>query len=128
MVVRKKTGDLFAQGSPQNVDCTDCSLYKSSKHVCIWGDGERQDVMIIGEAPGKNEARTGRPFTGEAGTKVLRPVLAEFGLEDAYITNVAKCRPPENRKPEPSEVKACSKYLQYEFSTRQPKFILLLGA
>lgn len=107
-------------------NCEKCILHQSSKHVCIWGHGEGEG-FVIGEAPGKEEGRTGKPFMGRAG-QFGRPILAEFGLDDPYITNAAKCRPPENRKPEPDELKACKPYLLEEIQTRKPKAILLWGA
>lgn len=111
---------------PRNPECTACGLCESTKNVCVWGDGEGEG-FLIGEAPGQAEARTGKPFMGQAG-QLLRPILEEYGIEDPYITNVAKCRPPGNRKPEPSEIKACKPYLLEEIETRKPKAILLLGA
>jgi DNA polymerase-1 len=111
---------------PRNPNCTLCELHRSSKNVCIWGSGDG-DGFAIGEAPGKAEASTGKPFQGDAG-KLLRPILDEFGINDPFITNVAKCRPPKNRKPEPDEIRACKPYLLEEIETRNPKAILLLGA
>lgn len=111
----------------RNPNCTKCILHESSVNVCIFGKGDAKQGFAIGEAPGKNEARTGEAFTGEAG-RLLRPILADYGMENPYITNVAKCRPPDNRKPEPSEIAACKPYLLEEIETEKPKAILLLGA
>ena len=111
---------------PRNPNCTACILHTSSKHVCVWGTGDGEG-FAVGEAPGKEESRTGEPFRGQAG-KLLRPILAEFGLPDPYITNVAKCRPPENRKPEPDEIRACRPYLLEEIEDKNPAAILLMGA
>jgi len=101
-------------------------LHRSSKNVCVWGHGSG-DAFIVGEAPGEAEARTGRPFMGKSG-RILRNHLDQLGLSDAYITNVAKCRPPRNRKPEPFEIKACRPYIEEEIAGRNPRAILLLGA
>jgi len=111
---------------PRNPNCELCPLHRSSKNVCVWGHGSG-DAFIVGEAPGEAEARTGRPFMGKSG-RILRGHLDQLGLSDAYITNVTKCRPPRNRKPEPFELKACRPYIEEEIVTRNPKAILLLGA
>lgn len=111
---------------PRNPNCELCPLHRSSKNVCIWGNGIGE-AFIVGEAPGEAEARTGRPFMGKSG-RLLRHHLDELGLGDAYITNVAKCRPPRNRKPEPFEIKACRPYIEEEIAAREPRAILLLGA
>lgn len=110
----------------RNPGCEMCGLCESSKNVCIWGDGTGE-AFVVGEAPGREEASTGKPFMGASG-KLLRKLLAEVGLEDAYITNAAKCRPPDNRKPEASELKSCKPYLLGEIENRKPRAILLLGA
>lgn len=111
---------------PRNPHCSLCELHLSSKHVCIWGTGGGEG-FVVGEAPGREEGRTGKPFMGKAGL-FGRPILAEHGIVDPYITNAAKCRPPDNRKPEPSELKACKPYLLEEIEKRNPKAILLWGA
>lgn len=111
---------------PRDSNCTKCFLHTSSKHVCIWGTGAGEG-FVVGEAPGKEEGRTGKPFMGQSG-HLLRSLLSEHGIEDPYITNVAKCRPPQNRKPEPDEIKACKPYLLEELEDRRPKATLLLGA
>jgi DNA polymerase len=84
--------------------------------------------MLIGEAPGFNEDRTGRPFVGAAG-QFLEKLLALAGLrrQDVYITNVVKCRPPNNRDPLPGEIEACKKYLDRQIALIQPKVIVTLG-
>ena len=86
------------------------------------------DVMIIGEAPGKNEQEQGRPFVGTAG-KVLNEALRNAGLfrDEIYITNVYKFRPPNNRTPTKEEIAEHLPYLFEEFDKTNPKFILLLG-
>lgn len=109
----------------RNPECRDCDLYRSSRNVCVWGHGEGPG-FVIGEAPGESEARTGKPFMGSSG-QLLRELLAKHGIE-AYITNTVKCRPPKNRKPEPSEIATCRHYLAEELEERDPKAVLLLGA
>jgi len=86
-------------------------------------------VLFIGEAPGKNEDIEGRPFVGRSG-KLLTSILEEIGLtrtKDYYITNIVKCRPPENRDPTPEEIALCSDYLIRQIEMMQPKIIVTLG-
>ena len=86
------------------------------------------DVMIVGEAPGFNEDMQGKPFVGAAG-KLLETLLTQIGLsrESVYITNVLKCRPPQNRDPMPHEAEACLPFLRRQFKLLQPKVVLVLG-
>lgn len=112
----------------RNPDCGLCGLCNNARTVCLWGHGDKKlKLMAIGEAPGEQEDRSGKPFQGRSGA-VIRQELAKHGLEDIYITNVVKCRPPNNRKPEPAEVKACSGYLRSEIERINPTHVLLLGA
>ena len=111
---------------PRNPNCRRCELWKGAKHVCVWGDGPKDAVVVaIGEAPGKAEARTGRPFMGRSG-QMLRTELKQ-GLPEVYITNIVKCRPPDNRDPTPDEIKACRPYLEEELATIKPEYVLTLG-
>ena len=108
--------------------CTKCSLCKSrSKAVPGEGPGNSQ-VMFIGEGPGFYEDREGRPFVGPAG-RFLEELLLSIGLkrEDVYITNMVKCRPPNNRDPLPAEIQACDSYLERQIQLIQPKVIVTLG-
>lgn len=112
-----------------NPDCRLCGLYKKAQSVCLVGQGPRDaKVMVIGEAPGQREDDIRRPFSGPAGQR-LDLELQRVGIkrEDIYITNVIKCRPPENRTPEKSEMKACYGYLEKELEIIRPSYILLLG-
>jgi uracil-DNA glycosylase family 4 len=109
--------------------CPRCGLAKTRTHV-VFGEGrENADVMVVGEAPGQEEDRSGRPFVGRAG-KLLDLVLqsAGFARGDVYICNVLKCRPPQNRNPQPDEVSACSPYLLRQVELVQPRVILAFGA
>ena len=95
----------------------------------VFGSGnENADVMIIGEAPGKNEDEQGLPFVGKAG-KYLDELLALAGLsrEEVYIANVLKCRPPTNRNPKADEILACAPYLRQQTALVNPKIIVTLG-
>lgn len=114
----------------QIVGCILCDLSRSRTHA-VPGDGNTTDkVMMIGEAPGKNEDKNGVPFIGSAG-KILDKALQEGGLNrnDVYITNVVKCRPPNNRVPTDKEIHVCtSTYLKNEIRLISPKIICILGA
>jgi uracil-DNA glycosylase len=85
--------------------------------------------MVVGEAPGADEDRTGRPFVGRAG-KLLDMLLASIGFprDTVYICNVLKCRPPQNRNPEPVEVETCSPFLHRQIELIAPEAILAVGA
>jgi uracil-DNA glycosylase len=110
------------------LNCKKCLLYKSRKYPVIGQGNHSAKIMFIGEAPGYNEDQTGRPFCGIAG-KILDELLEEAGLErkDVYITNILKCRPPENRDPRNDEIKACSPYLLRQVEIIKPKIICTLG-
>ncbi|MEM3828392.1 MAG: uracil-DNA glycosylase [Conexivisphaerales archaeon] len=109
--------------------CTLCRLSSSRKRA-VPGEGKiPAKIMLVGEAPGKNEDIEGRPFVGEAG-KLLNQCLQQVGIERAsvYITNVVKCRPPNNRKPFPDEIKTCTDaYLFAQISIVDPVVIVALG-
>jgi len=110
-------------------DCERCSLAETTERVCVGGSGSiKKKTMIIGEAPGENETFTGRVFSGRAG-KLLDTLLFEAGLDrdDCYVTNVVKCRPPENRRPDRVEFEACRVYLEREAKAVNPRWVLLLG-
>ena len=85
-------------------------------------------IMLIGEAPGREEDLTGRPFVGRAG-KLLDQALAQAGLQrsEVFITSIIKCRPPENRKPKQSEIKACLPYLRAQMEILLPEIVCLMG-
>ena len=108
--------------------CVKCSLH-ATRTQAVPGVGPcPADIMIVGEAPGFNEDRQGEPFVGAAG-KLLDTLLGRIGLgrSDVYITNVLKCRPPQNRDPMPNEVESCSPYLARQLSLIKPKVVLILG-
>lgn len=113
-----------------NPDCQSCELHKGAKTVCLWGEGPKKArVMVVGEAPGRMEDESGRPFVGDSG-KVLREELARVGIkpEEVYITNTVKCRPPDNAKPKAGQIKACKQYLDAEIAAVKPEYIITLGA
>lgn len=108
--------------------CRKCPLWKGRLNA-VPGEG-RPDakVLVVGEAPGRNEDLEGRPFVGAAG-KNLEALLAEAGLSraDVFITNVVKCRPPMNRRPSRMEAETCHQYLRRQVKSIAPRLILLLG-
>lgn len=108
--------------------CKACSLCEGRINV-VFGEGNpHARVMIIGEAPGKNEDLQGKPFVGAAG-KFLDELLEVAGLkrEDVFIANVLKCRPPSNRNPKPEEIEACATFLRQQTQTISPDVIVTLG-
>jgi DNA polymerase len=109
-------------------DCTGCSLCESRTQT-VFGVGDPDaDWMIIGEAPGAEEDRRGEPFVGRAG-KLLDEMLRAVGQgrDVAFIANILKCRPPNNRDPRPDESAACRQYLDRQIALVRPKIILAVG-
>jgi len=110
-------------------DCTRCKLHKG-RNKLVFGDGNpKAQLVFVGEGPGADEDMQGLPFVGRAG-KLLTQMIEAMGLQrrDVYICNVVKCRPPENRTPEPDEVATCSPFLLRQVDVIQPKVIVCLGA
>ena len=108
--------------------CKACSLCEGRTNV-VFGEGNpHARVLIVGEAPGKNEDLQGKPFVGAAG-KFLDELLEVAGLkrEDVFIANVLKCRPPSNRNPKPEEIEACATFLRQQTQTISPDVIVTLG-
>ena len=105
-----------------------CPLAPTRTHIVFGAGNADADLMFVGEAPGANEDRQGKPFVGQAG-KLLDGLLAEIGLEreDTFIANVLKCRPPGNRDPLPEEIEECSPYLVRQVELIEPKVICTLG-
>lgn len=109
-------------------DCRRCLLFETRGNIVFGTGNPRARVLVVGEAPGKNEDEQGEPFVGRAGAN-LNGVLALAGLErsDIYIANVLKCRPPANRNPKADEVLACSPYLREQIRSIWPDIIVTLG-
>jgi len=108
--------------------CTLCALH-TSRTQTVFGVGSKQaQLLVIGEAPGAEEDRRGEPFVGRAG-QLLTAMLKAIDLprETVYIANVLKCRPPNNRDPDPAEAETCTAYLQRQIDLLQPKLILAVG-
>ena len=110
-------------------DCTRCKLCALGRKQIVFGVGNpHADLMFVGEAPGRDEDIQGIPFVGRAGQK-LTQIIEAIGLtrQDVYIANVIKCRPPENRNPEPDEVEKCEPFLFRQIDLIKPKVIVALG-
>jgi DNA polymerase len=108
--------------------CQACGLCATRTQV-VFGVGNRQaEWLVIGEGPGADEDQQGEPFVGRAG-KLLNPMLLAIGLrrEQAYITNIVRCRPPENREPAPEEAAKCRPFLERQIELIQPRIILAVG-
>jgi uracil-DNA glycosylase family 4 len=109
-------------------NCTDCGLC-NTRTQAVPGEGPVDaEVMFVGEGPGFHEDQQARPFVGPAG-RLLEDLLSTAGLRrsDVYITNVVKCRPPNNRDPLPTEIDACRAYLEQQIGFIKPKLIVTLG-
>ena len=108
--------------------CTRCRLADGRTNA-VPGEGSPDtEVVLVGEAPGFNEDRLGRPFIGRAGDLLVKLLGSiEWRREDVFITNVVKCRPPDNRDPEPDEVAACAPYLARQLEVLDPALIVTLG-
>jgi len=125
---RRKAAELDAVEANEVRACTKCGLCKGRQNV-VFGEGNPDaDLIFIGEGPGQEEDKQGRPFVGRAGDLLTRMIRA-MGLtrQDVYITNVVKCRPPGNRAPLAPEVEACWGHLMAQLRIIQPKVIVALG-
>jgi DNA polymerase len=131
---------IFAYGYPSGMHesleeiareinaCTNCGLGRSRNHAVPGEGSANAKLMLIGEAPGREEDEKGKPFVGRAG-RLLTQVLSDAGLtrEEVFITSVIKCRPPNNRRPKKKEIRACLPYLRRQIMAINPRVILLLG-
>ena len=110
-------------------ECTRCKLHTLGRTQIVFGVGNpNADLMFVGEAPGADEDVQGVPFVGRAG-QLLTKIIEAIGLtrEDVYIANVIKCRPPQNRNPEPDEIETCEPFLFQQIDVIKPKVIVALG-
>jgi uracil-DNA glycosylase family 4 len=109
-------------------DCTRCKLAGGRKNIVFGVGNPLADLVFVGEAPGGDEDRMGEPFVGLAGQLLTKMIGAMgFRREDVYICNVIKCRPPNNRNPEPDEVEACEPFLKGQLGAIKPRIIVTLG-
>ena len=109
-------------------DCQRCGLSKTRRKI-VFGEGTpKAELVFVGEGPGSEEDRTGRPFVGPAGELLTRIIEAmKLSREQVYICNVVKCRPPGNRNPTPEEIATCSPFLARQLDVMAPKVICTLG-
>ncbi len=123
-----KTTEKLKQIKDEVIECQRCALYKTRTLPVVGQGSHWAKAMFIGEAPGANEDRTGIPFCGSAG-KILDELFNLIGCkrEDAYICNILKCRPPNNRDPLPEEKTACVHYLKKQIEAVKPKVICPMG-
>ncbi len=109
-------------------DCKRCKLCGTRKQIVFGVGNPRAELVFVGEGPGADEDAQGIPFVGKAGQLLTKMIEAMgFSRDDVYICNVVKCRPPNNRNPEPDEIDACEPFLQAQLRSIQPKVIVALG-
>jgi len=122
---REELKSVFAQAS----GCTRCPQLAATRTTVVFGAGNADaDLMFVGEAPGRSEDEAGLPFVGQAG-RLLDELLGGVGLQraDVFIANVLKCRPPQNRDPQPAEIDNCRGYLMAQLELIQPSVVCTLG-
>ncbi len=110
--------------------CTRCEVLSRCRTQTVFGEGTAKPrVAFFGEGPGADEDRSGRPFVGKAGQLLTKMIEAcTFKREDVYILNTVKCRPPENRNPDPGEIQNCREYFESQLEILRPEYIVCLGA
>ena len=110
------------------INCEKCDLYKERMNPVLGAGSSKAKIMFVAEAPGVSEDRSGVPFCGKAGG-ILDELLGKADLrrEDVYITNILKCRPPENRNPREYEINMCTSYLNRQIELIKPRVICCLG-
>ena len=129
VAAKEKAGALVAIREEIG-DCTRCPLAYAGRRSIVFGDGDpNARLMFVGEGPGADEDVQGLPFVGKAG-QLLNNMIGAMGLkrEEVYIANIVKCRPPQNRVPEPVEADTCSQFLLKQIDVVQPQVIVALGA
>jgi len=129
VVLSRSAAEALAAIREEIGDCTRCKLHGLGRQQIVYGVGNPEaDLMFVGEAPGADEDIQGFPFVGRAG-QLLTKIIEAINLrrDDVYIANVIKCRPPNNRNPEPDEVEACEGFLFQQIDTIKPKVIVALG-
>jgi uracil-DNA glycosylase family 4 len=119
---------LLSQLQSSVIGCRKCNLCETRNNIVFGAGHEKARLMFIGEAPGADEDKQGLPFVGRAGI-LLGKMIAAMGYtrEEVYICNIVKCRPPENRDPEPDEIASCLPYLEEQIRIINPQVIVGLG-
>jgi DNA polymerase len=124
----EEAGRSLAQVREELGDCQRCSLSQERNQIVFGCGDERAELMFVGEAPGAEEDKRGEPFVGAAGQLLDKMIVAMgWTRESVYITNVLKCRPPNNRDPKTEEVAACENFLAQQIQVIQPAVIVTLG-
>ncbi|HEX7124870.1 MAG TPA: uracil-DNA glycosylase [Thermodesulfobacteriota bacterium] len=110
-------------------DCRRCKLWEGRTNIVFGVGNERARLMFVGEGPGRDEDLQGEPFVGRAG-QLLTKIIEAIGLrrEQVYIANVVRCRPPDNRRPEPDEIAACQPFLRQTMAVVRPRVVVALGS
>jgi DNA polymerase len=125
-----KNNDTMELIAKDIAECRGCSLYQVRTNT-VPGQGQQQspDILFVGEAPGADEDAQGIPFVGRSGKLLTKMIEAMgYGRDSVFIANINKCRPPDNRKPTPAEMKVCLPFLKRQIAQLQPKVIVALGA
>jgi uracil-DNA glycosylase len=139
----KKNGRTFPSSSPKSEaaraatladvraelgDCRRCKLHAKRTQIVFGSGNPKARLVFVGEGPGRDEDLQGEPFVGQAGKLLTRIIEAiQLTRQEVYIANIVKCRPPENRNPEPDEIAACEPFLLKQLTVIQPKLICALG-
>src|SRR5712691_737625 len=140
LTIATQAGDLFLSPTVQTVqtleelraeigDCRRCKLCQGRTKIVFGGGNPRAELVFVGEGPGRDEDLKGEPFVGRAGQLLTEIITKGMKMrrEDVYIANVVKCRPPENRNPEPDEIAACEPFLVKQLDLIKPRIIVALG-
>jgi len=130
LLQEKSTADVKMRVLKDSIiaDCKRCKLCKTRTNIVFGSGNINADLVFVGEAPGAEEDKTGEPFMGRAGKLLTKMIEAmELSREQVYICNVVKCRPPENRNPEPDEIAECEPFLKAQLAIMKPKVIVALG-
>lgn len=128
VLLSKGKGALLKQVRNNLGECTRCKLHPHRKNIVFGTGNPEAKLVFVGEGPGGEEDIQGKPFVGRAG-QLLTKIINSINLtrEEVYIANIIKCRPPQNRNPEPDEIKACEPFLIQQLDVIQPKIICALG-
>jgi uracil-DNA glycosylase len=125
---RQSPGQTLADVRRDLGDCRRCKLHRQRKNIVFGVGNPAARLVFVGEGPGRDEDLQGEPFVGQAGKLLTRIIEAiQLTREEVYIANIIKCRPPENRNPEPDEIAACEPFLIRQLEAIQPRLICALG-